>query len=297
MSRNLVWGYGITTVPSRLNTTFIRTLESLKLAGFDKPRLFIDGARNDEEYHHLGLETTCHYPNLRTYGNWITALIELYIREPNADRYAIFQDDFVTYLSLRKYLERSPYPNKGYLNLYTFPSNQGLAPKDGTTGWYLANQLGRGAVGLVFNKEAMKALLYSKDIVDRPEDSLRGHRAIDGGIVTAMKKAGFKEYVHNPSLVQHTGDVSSMGNEPHKKAISFRGESFDVMELLEMPQIPVESRPTTEEWQREKTALEEAIRHDRIRLEAAVAPIQKRHFRQLIDQYERKLRIHLDNPC
>lgn len=291
----MIWAYGVTTVPSRLTNELPRTLDSLKLAGFDKPRLFIDGAKDDSKYQQFGLETTCHYPNLRTFGNWITALIELYIRQPEAGRYAIFQDDFVTYRNLRGYLEKSPYPDKGYLNLYTFPSNQGLAPKDGTYGWYLANQLGRGAVALIFNKEAAKALLYSRHIVDRPEDPLRGHKSIDGGIVTALKKAGFSEYVHNPSLVQHIGDISSMGNERQKKAISFKDQDFDALDLLNVPQIPVDSRISSDEWNHEKFMLEEAIRHDKIRLESSKSQIQRLHFQQLISTYERKLVIHLAN--
>lgn len=64
----------------------------------------------------------------------------------------------------------------------------------------------------------------------------RGHRSIDGGIVTALAEAGWKEWVHNPSLVQHTGLVSSMRSKPHPRATSFRGEGFDAMELVSLHQ-------------------------------------------------------------
>ncbi len=231
------WAYGITTVPSRRESLFPRTLASLKLAGFDKPRLFVDGDVDGSWYrsHGLGLEITCRYPAIRTYGNWILSLIELYIREPTADRYAIFQDDFVTYVNLREYLDKCIYPEKGYLNLYTFPSNQQLAPA-GKTGWYLSNQMGRGAVALVFSVGAVRTLLTNQasvdHLVERPQDAHRGHKAVDGGIVTALKKAEWKEYVHNPSLVQHTGIVSSMGNPQQLLAPSFRGENYNAMDLL-----------------------------------------------------------------
>ena len=66
---------------------------------------------------------------------------------------------------------------------------------------------------------------------DRPQETLRGWRAIDGGIVTAMKKSGWKEYVHNPSLVQHIGDISTLGNKPHAKSVTFLGEDFDANNL------------------------------------------------------------------
>lgn len=185
----------------------------------------------------FGLAVTCHHPNLRTYGNWYAALWELFVRNPDYDRYAIFQDDFVTSKNLLKYLDACEYPTDGYWNLYTFPSNQKLASKTkngGTVdGWYLSNQWGRGAVGLVFNKERVLQLLSSRHMAERPMDARRGHKAVDGAVVTALKKVGVREYVHSPSLIQHTGAVSSMGNEPHLQAVSYRGPDFDCLTLLD----------------------------------------------------------------
>ncbi|MCK9568750.1 hypothetical protein M0R72_07405 [Candidatus Pacearchaeota archaeon] len=224
------WAYGITTVPTRRDSLLVKTVASLAKAGFECPRLFVDGVENNTGYERFDLEITTRSPSIRTFGNWILGLAELYIRNPIADRYAMFQDDFVTYRNLRQYLEQLPYPERGYCNLYTFPRNQALC-KSGV-GWYLSDQLGKGAVALVFSHEAVMTLLCHEHIVKRPQDSQRGWRAIDGGIVTAFKKAGWKEYVHNPSLVQHTGIFSSMGNAKQAQAMSFRGESFDALTLL-----------------------------------------------------------------
>lgn len=225
------WAYGVTTIPSRANNLLPRTLASLAGGGFPKPRLFIDGAGDTDLYRPLGLETTTHYPNLRIFGNWILSLWELYIRNPAVHRYAIFQDDFVTYRNLRGYLERCKYPERGYWNLYTFPVNQKQIPQN-RMGWHLSNQRGKGAVALVFSLEAVIALLSQPHIVGRPRNLVRGWRAVDGGVVTALRKAGWREYVHNPSLVQHTGAVSSVQNKSHPLAPSFRGEGFDAMKLL-----------------------------------------------------------------
>ena len=225
------WAYGITTVPERLETVFPQTLESLRLAGFDQPRLFVDGENDCGKYVKFGLETTLRYPRVKTAANWVLSIVELYLREPSADRYAIFQDDFVTYRNLRQYLDTRGYPDeKGYCNLYTFPQNQQLATA-GHKGWFESNQKGKGAVALVFSNEALIALLHQTHLIERPK-SVRGDRAIDGGIVSAMKKAGYREYVHSPSLVQHTGLVSSMGNPKHPLAPAFEGEGFDAMKLL-----------------------------------------------------------------
>ena len=248
------WAYGVTTVPERRADLLPSTLASLAAAGFDKPRLFIDGCKpSQSDYESLGLETTYRWPKVRAYGNWILALAELYIREPNMERYAIFQDDLVTYRNLRTYLERTPYPDPcGYCNLYTFPSNQLLAPRVGAGGrWYLSNQNGRGAVGLVFSLPAVLTLLTyqgpalsvdelrakvaARHMVERPMDAGRGWRSLDGGVIEAMKKAGWKEWVHNPSLVQHTGKQSMIeaSHDGQRLAVSFRGENYDALAMLE----------------------------------------------------------------
>lgn len=231
------WSYGVTTVERRKKDLLPHTLASLKAAGFDRPRLFVDGTRDIAGWEaEFGLDVTARTTPLFTAGNWCLALAELYIREPWQDRYAVFQDDFVTYPNLRQYLERTPYPERGYCNLYTFPSNQKLCPRDASgteqVGWFLSNQLGRGAVALVFSRPAVLELLSSRHLVERPQDVARGKRSIDGGIVTAFVKAGWREYTHHPSLVQHLGAVSSMGNKPHLQAVSFRGEDFDATNLL-----------------------------------------------------------------
>lgn len=223
------WGYGVTTVPSRLHDLLPRTLISLDKAGFDEPRLFIDGGCEIPE-NLRAYPTTHHQTPVRAYGNWWLGLIELVIRHPMADRYAIFQDDLVTCPNLRRYLEKCKYPDKGYLNLYTFPSQEKRAPEEG--GWYESTQHGKGAVGLVFNRDAVRSLLANQHTVDRPFCLKRGHKSIDGGVVTAMNNVGWKEYVHYPSLLQHTGEVSAIGNNPQPQATSFRGEDYDALQLL-----------------------------------------------------------------
>lgn len=230
--RPVRWAYGLTTVPQRRHKLLPRTLTSLKRAGFDTPRLFVDGDRDGLSwYREFGLETTARHTNCRTYGTWILGLGELFIREPQADRYAMFQDDFVTCLNLRAYLDAIPMPALGYWNLYTFPQNQALCPPK-HVGFYESNQYGRGAVALVFNRETVLTLLTSRYMAERPLDPHRGWKSVDGGVITCLKGCGWKEYVHNPSLVQHTGMTSSMGNLPHKLAESFRGEDFDLLSLL-----------------------------------------------------------------
>lgn len=247
----LSWAYGVMTVPKRKDTLLPRTLESLSNAGFEQPRLFVDGDEDVREWR-LSFPTISHFtfrsPVIRVYGNWVLAAAELYIRQPHADLYAIFQDDFLASRNLRTYLERCEYPERGYWNLYTFPVNERLC-QPGHVGWYPSNQMGKGAVGLVFNRETLLTLLTHQHMVDRPMDLDRGWRSVDGGIVTALKKAGWMEYVHSPSLIQHLGLDSTMDkrrkvihSEVHvptyKWATStlsttFRGVDFDLLSLLD----------------------------------------------------------------
>lgn len=229
----MIWSYGVTTVPQRLGDLLPETLSSLSRAGFGYPRLFVDGPPGSgrDDYEKFGLDITRRDQRVRPFGNWLLALTELYVREPNADRYAIFQDDLVASAGLREYLEKTPYPSRGYLNLYTMPSNQDLVDRD-FVGWFRSNQFGRGAVGLVFDRDAVLVLLTSQSFMFRIQDVERGWKSIDGAVVTAMVKAGYSEFVHSPSLVQHTGKESSMGTKPQPLAPSFRGENFDLRELL-----------------------------------------------------------------
>lgn len=224
------WAYGVTTVKQRLNDGLLaRTLNSLKQAGFEMPRLFIDG--DNRGFERFGLPMTHRAQRIQPFGNWYLALLELTIREPHAVRYAIFQDDIVVCRSLREYLSAIEHPKDGYLNLITYPENQKLA--NGREGFYHSNKRGLGAQALVFTNEQARLLLRQQHMTDKPMSATRGHRAIDGGVVDAFRKAGFHEYVHNPSLVWHTGRVSSMGNSVQPAATSFRGEDWDALSLLQ----------------------------------------------------------------
>lgn len=218
------WSYGLTTVPSRFDALLPRTLGSLARGGFADPRLFIDGdcpiPATLTKY-----SITHRVPAVKTFASWILSAWELYFREPNADRYAVFQDDFVTYRNLRRYLECCEYPKTGYLNLYTYDFNEGAK------GWHLSDQNGRGGVALVFNNEALCKLLSHPLIAQHPK-SVRGCSRLDGVVVDALKDLKWQEWVHSPSLVQHTGRLSSMGHGVHAESVSFMGEEFDAMSLL-----------------------------------------------------------------
>jgi GT2 family glycosyltransferase len=231
MSESIKWSYGITTVPQRRDVLLPRTIESLRVAGFDRPHLFIDKCDSVNEYRKFDLPFTARFKNLKTFGHWVSSLWELYATSPHSDRYAIFQDDFVTCRNLKAYLDACPYPKNGYLNLLTFRENHQLIGKK-STGWHHSDQLGKGAVALVFNRDAVLRILTHPHMTGWARDPVRGKKLIDRALSQTLKKCGYKEFIHNPSLIQHTGLNSSMGSDRHPLSTCFRGEDFDAMEFL-----------------------------------------------------------------
>ena len=231
------WSYGVTTVPGRREILLPRTLASLKNGGFDSPRLFVDGDIDGPSWARaFGLPATLREPAIRVAPAWALALGELYLRDPAADRYAVFQDDIITCHNLRDYLEACPYPDRGYLNLWTCPKNQAMAPAE-SAGWFLSNQKGKGALALVFSREAAVTLLTHWHFVKRMQPSTeepeRHWQAVDGGIVEAFSQAGWREWCHNPSLVYHLGRRSTIpGKMNARLRVIFRGEDFDARGFL-----------------------------------------------------------------
>jgi hypothetical protein len=164
----------------------------------------------------------------------------------------------LTVTNLRTYLEKCPYPDgvtadssgttqeAGYLNLYTMPQNveKEVIPNADPNyrGWYQARllrcsdpnsrlQRGLGAVALVFNNRAVKILLSHQHMVDRVPTA-DGQWKVDGAVVSTMNKAGWREYVHNPSLVKHIGNPSTVGHARFPDGVGFPGENFNAMSLL-----------------------------------------------------------------
>jgi hypothetical protein len=251
------WACAVTTCPER-RKSLGRTLASLKAGGF-APRLFVDGDPDGASWQReLSCPVTCRDVAARTAANWTLALAELLLRRPDADAYAVFQDDLLCVRNLRAYLEqtRETWPERGYLNLFTFRDNEKvIADAGGRKGWLESSllkdgesfphqgemkqqQTGRGAVALVLPRDAAVDLLSHGHLWTRAKENPdRGWRNVDGGIVEALNRQGWREYVHAPSLVQHTGDVSTirMPGKPERlvrRARTFPGEQFDALSLL-----------------------------------------------------------------
>lgn len=228
------WAYGVQAVADRVYTLLPKTLLSLDNAGFPSPRIFMDGEAfgGDSCIGGKSYEVTRRYPKIRTFGNWILGIAELLIREPTADLYAMFQDDCIAYRNLREYLESCTYPQDGYWNLFTFPYEHNRLKVDKSIGWHRSTQRGLGAVGLVFNRDIIFHLLGHQNTWRKVENLKVGHKNLDGRIVQTMTEQRKFEYVHYPSLIEHTGMESTIGNVPNRHAEGFKGEEFNAKELI-----------------------------------------------------------------
>lgn len=227
--RPIIWAVGVTTVPERKDDLLVQTLHSLCDAGFGDPHLFVDGCDDPSEYEVFGGLVSCRpKPPVKIVGNWVMGMWELYVRNPAAHRFVMFQDDIEAVGNLREYLESCPYPEKGYLNLYTHDENRKYT-KD-KPGWCLALQRGLGALGLVFDRDALQAILGSSVITAKPTfaKKTRSVKCIDGGVIQGMKNLGYKEWVHNPSLLQHWGLKSTLKNKQYLPVESFSSKPITI---------------------------------------------------------------------
>lgn len=225
------WAFGVTTVPERFEQPLERTISSLFLGGFYVPHLFVDGSHNHSVYAGFGLDVTVRWPRIGAFGNWWLGMWELYIRHPRADLYAMFQDDIVCCRNVRQYLEQRSPVGMTYMNLCMYPQNYDAGF---STGWHGATKRGLGAQGLVFSRAAIRTLLSARSdyLLNKPQFP-RGHQNLDGSVADAMADAGYMEVVHNPSLIAHVGEVSTIprhGRQPD--TAEFPGEEFDAMSLI-----------------------------------------------------------------
>lgn len=219
------WSYGLTTCGERHGSvSYHKTLESLNRAGFATRGMgiFIDGERGE---------------NYGIVGNWILSAWELFLREPKADIYVIFQDDIICCRDIKPYLQKTISIHLDrYYNLYTGNSNwKHLQNKPSfCNGWSESNQLGRGALALAFPRPVFMKLLSSQELVSKPQQP-KGTIAIDGVISDSLRPLGIKEMIHYPSLVQHRDEdevPSTKGGLSGRVSPCFSGEEWRATEVL-----------------------------------------------------------------
>ncbi len=201
------WAVGVTTAPRGV-PTLSDCLESLRLAGWDDARLFVDGeAPIPQAWAHL--PQTRREPRVGAWPNYYLALAELYLRQPQADAYLLLQDDALLASGVREYLQGMLWPDKGPAIASLFCSR---AYHQSQAGWHRF----RGAwvwcaLAFAFSAEAARRFLADLAVVQHRLSRRRKPLAdIDWRIGRWALQHGIPLYYPTPSLVQHIGDVSAL---------------------------------------------------------------------------------------
>ena len=203
------WAVGVTTAPRQAPTLAV-CLASLAHAGWPAPRLFVDGdvAIPDE---FAGLPRTHRDPQMGAWPNYYLALLELMMREPQAQAYMIVQDDvlFAHDARMREYLEGIFWPGQrpGIASLfcsraYTTPQ-AGWRQFEGVWTWC--------ALAFVFSQDAAQRFFADREVVlHRWSQTRNGLADISRTVGEWAYESHIPLYYPTPSLVQHIGDVSAI---------------------------------------------------------------------------------------
>jgi glycosyltransferase involved in cell wall biosynthesis len=220
------WAVGVLTAP-RDPPTLGATLESLNEAGFDEIHFF---AEPDSMIPPacLRFPLVRHGKRQGPLRNFCFAARYLLEVHPDVDCYALFEDDISAASGLRCFCEQEFWPgDHGIVSLYT-----SRVYSDDRPGWQTLN-LGRyrtfGALALVFRGSTLREMLADPD-VRRHVSS--GHPGADAVVGEWALKRGIGIAYHTPSLVQHTGEKSSVaghevGRVGHALAAARAGDFSD----------------------------------------------------------------------
>ncbi|HEV3343304.1 MAG TPA: glycosyltransferase [Pirellulales bacterium] len=200
----LRWQVGLLTAPRDVPTVH-ETLVSIQAAGFAPIHVFAEPQswipRLDGD-----LRVIVHPRRLGNITNFYNALAVLYEQTPNADAFAIFQDDVRVAEGLRAWCGREFWPlGAGLVSLFTPRPHAQPQP-----GWHLlAPGFHRiyGGQAIVFRRDLVRSFLADPLVVR----SLHVGRSHDDAVVggwAARRRLSIA--YHTPSLVLHTGAVSSL---------------------------------------------------------------------------------------
>ena len=200
------WAVGITTAPRR-QPTLGDCLDSVTLAGWDSPRLFLDGAdRLPPRYRHLPV--TFRNDAIGAWPAWYLALAELVLQQPNADAYLMLQDDVIFHdrEPVRDYLEQALWPGSRPAVVSLFYTSFDVTP-----GWQNspAHEWHWGAQALVFPPAIARALIVDSDLIATCLAATT-HIPIPEVLSGWMSRRDFSTWYPIPSLTQHIGTTSTV---------------------------------------------------------------------------------------
>ena len=181
---NWQWAIAVTTTDRREHSTLQRTLESFRDTGFEPPVVFADLGKKCDIW------------------NWHRAMSFLVSTYPDANAYAIVEDDVVFAKDIRFYLEKTLWPNvksDGCICSIFTPTCYAKEER-----WHILNR-GRDTWMSQFRIYHPKAAHRMIHEIHEFADFSSPERQNDGVIGEWASRHDVDIWFHNPSLVQHLG--------------------------------------------------------------------------------------------
>ncbi|MBX3444032.1 MAG: glycosyltransferase [Planctomyces sp.] len=209
----LRWQVGVLTAP-RGDLLLPQTLASLREAGFDELTVFAEPGADVPADSSL-LRVVRRERRLGNIANFYAGLSELFASSPDADCYAMFQDDITIAAGTRDWCESELWPGgAGLVSLFTPLPHTSESP-----GWRLLSPgffRVYGGQALLFRGDVLRQFLADPEVLR----AVHANSACDDAIVAgwAARRAIPIAY-HTPSLVQHHGRVSSISEDGHDRRV------------------------------------------------------------------------------
>ena len=205
----------------RPNIDVHATIEQLRHGGFDEELHLFCEPGTPVIRPLSGVVVHGNASRLGCIGNWTHCLAWL-LEHTSAEYLMVSEDDVAYCRGARDAWERgrNQYDRVGFWSLYTPKRDQGLVGH--THGWVASNR-GRdtwGTQAMCLPKSSAELLLEYKPLYQ--ENQMRG--PTDAVVAQCFVEAGIPCYYHNPSLVNHLGRISSIGNNWYNEHV---GLNFD----------------------------------------------------------------------
>ena len=247
------WAVGVTTSPRR-EATLDTCIESLRRAGWEQPRLFVDaGAQVSAELQ--SFVETWHARRLGAWPNFLLSLSELVLRSPDADAFMMVQDDAYFYDAdnLREYMESVLWPAEtpGIVSLYSTDANDARF-----AGWHADSYRWlNGGLAFIFSADAAIRFLTDSNILSfRKLNPVGGTVNLDLLIGRWAEKERIPIMYPVPSLVQHFGNTTTIwtgeDNSDLRRARIFAGDLETTFRAGgNLAEFPEQEFPASEELQ------------------------------------------------
>lgn len=198
------------------------------------------------------------------FGNWIQAGRDLLAKYPQHDTFLICEDDIAITPKIRSFIESRLWPasNCGVISLYCPAMSQyGTRPGLNRTVVLYQDPLTSrgnlvGALALLFPRKALHDLVYNYDAITAwkgshsqardPRTQPWERKAVDTWIGRTLVKMGYSIWHFYPSLVNHVGEVSSLGHGKSRvrSARKWAGLNPDLEKMFGKPgKVYVDVRP------------------------------------------------------